>query len=38
LQEALKDFEPSNVDDFLAIQSEQHQLDDYFRQKAIEFN
>lgn len=37
LDEYLKDFEPSNIDEYLEYQFTQHQLDDHFREKANEF-
>lgn len=37
LDEYLKDFESSNVDEYLEYQFAQHQLDDHFREKANEF-
>lgn len=37
LDEYLGDFEPSNVDEYLAYQFAQHQLDDHFREKANAF-
>lgn len=37
LQESLKGFEPSTVDEYLEIQFAQHQMDDYFRKKANDF-
>lgn len=37
LDEYLKGFEPSTIDEYLSTQFDQHQLDDYFRQKAMDF-
>lgn len=37
LDDYLRDFAPSNVDEYLALQFEQHQLDDHFRVKANDF-
>jgi hypothetical protein len=37
LDEYLKDFAPSNVDEYLEHQFAQHQLDDHFRKKANDF-
>ena len=37
LDDYLKDFDLSTVDDYMEIQFAQHQLDDYFREKAVEF-
>lgn len=37
LDDYLKDFEASNVDEYLQYQFAQHQLDDHFRARANEF-
>ena len=37
LDDYLKDFQPSTVDEYLEYQFAQHQLDDHFREKANEF-
>lgn len=37
LDEYLAGFEPSTVDEYLEYQFAQHQLDDFFREKANEF-
>lgn len=37
LDEYLKDFAPSTVNEYLEYQFAQHQLDDYFREKANQF-